>query len=393
MEGLGSNGFTIKRQPDIIADIEDKQKLVFGTDLELDPSSPDAQFNGLMSDQIAGLWELGLALYTGLDPRAAGGAMLDRISSIAGIVRQQPLSSTATLQMKGVVGTVVPAGSIFSSEAIPHIKFILETEAILDDLGYALGGVIADKEGAVLISSNTITKIETPIAGLSSVTNPNSGNIGRDRETDESLRRRRANSVGLASNSLITSIYSNIANVDGVARTKIYENNTATTNAMDIPAHSLSVFVEGGRDSDIAEVIANKRSLGCGLVGSTTAIYEDTNGFVHDIKFSRPTNTPVYIKITAEKLSNWDTNAHARIAAAIVGYAKGESSACNDFLGYGIGDDVYGTQLIYGLAAENTIRIQSVLVGSSAPANTQIQNITFDEIATFDEVNVEIVYV
>lgn len=393
MAGLDSTGFSIKRQPEIVAEIETDQKTTFGADLELDPSSPDAQFNGLMSDQLAAVWELGLALYSGLDPRTAGGIMLDRISAIAGIVRQQAFPSTATVQLSGTIGAVIPAGTIYSAPAIPNVKFSMDAEVILDGLGFGIGEVTADTEGAILVSAGSITKIDTPVAGLDSVTNPSAGNTGINRETDEELRRRRSNSVGLASTSMVTAIESNVANVEGVERTKLYENIDTVPDANGIPAHSIAVYAQGGQDTDIAEAIALKRSGGCGLFGSTSSPYVDTNGFTHPIKFSRPTVVPIFIQITASKLPNWDINANTRISEAVVSYAKGESLTCNSFLGYDIAEDVYGSQLIYGLAAEESIRVQQILVGISAPAGDQIQTIEFDELSTFDTANVEIVYV
>lgn len=393
MSGLGSTGFAIKRQPEIVAEIETDQKTVFGAGLELDPSSPDAQFNGLMSDQLAAIWELGLALYSGLDPRTAGGVMLERVSAIAGILRQQAVPSTATVQLFGTVGTVIPAGTIYSAPSIPNVKFIMDAEVVLDSLGYALGEVTSDTEGAILVAASTITKIETPVTGLSTVTNPSPGNTGIDRETDEELRRRRAESVGLASTSMVEAIRSNIANTVGVERTKIYENTDVVPDANGIPAHTIATYVQGGQDSDVAEAIALKRSGGCGLFGSTTSSFTDTNGFTHDIKFSRPTDIPIFIKITASKATSWDVNANDRIKTAVVDYANGESDACDDFLGYDISEDVYGTQLIHGLMGETSIRIQSVLVGTSSPAGDQVQAIGFDELASFITTNVEIVYV
>lgn len=393
MPGLGTTGFEIKRQPEIIADLTDAQKAVFGEDLVLDPSSPDAQFNGLMSDQFAALWELGLQLYSGLDPRTAGGLMLDRLASIAGIVRQQAFPSTASVLLLGTVGAVIPAGTIFSAPTIPGVKFSLNAEVTVDVSGSVIGEVTADVQGAILVAKNTITKIETPISGLSSVTNPTAGNIGIDRETDEELRRRRANSVGLAATSMVSSIYSSVANLAGVTNVKLYENTDTIPDANGVPAHSMALYVRGGVESEIASAIALKRSAGCGLSGDITSLFTDSNGFTHTIKFSRPTDVPVYIQITAVKTPTWDINANARITQAIVDYASGTSLSGTSFLGFDISEDVYSPQLVYGLAEEGSILVQQILVGSSAPASLQVLDIAFNEIPTFNIANVEIVYV
>lgn len=393
MAGLSSNGFDIKRQPEIVADIELDQKTVFGDDLELDPSTLDAQLNGLLSDQLASVWELGLELYSGLDPRTAGGIMLDRISSIAGIIRQQAVPSTATLALTGDVGTVVPAGTIFSASVIPGVKFALDTEIVIDSLGNGIGEVTADTDGATIIAANTITTIDTPVSGLTEVTNPVAGQTGIDRETDEELRIRRAQSVALGSTSMVESIVANVANVEGVSRTKLYENIGTITDSNGIPAHSMEVIVSGGQDSDVAEAIALKRSAGCGLHGTTSSPYVDSNGYSHDVNFSRPVDKPIYIQITAVKTANWDINANERISQAVVDYANGDSLACGDFLGYDIADDVYGSQLVLGLAGEGSIIVKQILVEDVSPATLQFVDLGYNELASFDIANVEIIYV
>lgn len=394
MAGLGSNGFEIKRQPEIVADIEADQKTVFGADLILDPSSPDAQFNGLMSNQLATLWQLGLDVYSGLDPRTANGLMLDRISAINGISRQQPTPSVAVIDLFGTNGSVIPQGTIFSSPDIPNIKFTLDAEVTISGTGSISGEVTADTLGATLIAPDTITKIDTPVSGLTSVTNPSAGQTGIDQETDEELRKRRALSISLGSVSMIESIFSAVANITGVEKTKMYENITNGVDTNGLPAHSIEVLVKGGAESDISKAIADNRSVGCDLFGTTTSPYVDRNNFTHDIKFSRPVEVPIFVQITASKLPNWDINTNTDIQSAIVGYGNGTGGVfCSDFLGYQISEDVYGTQLIYALASITSISITQILVGIASPAGLQLQPIAYNELATFLEANIEIIYV
>jgi len=93
--GLTKNGYETKNLQEIVDDIESAQKTVFGTELVLDASSPDKQLNGLLSERIAILWELGLDIWASLDPRTASGVQLDRLSSIIGVTRNQASATTA----------------------------------------------------------------------------------------------------------------------------------------------------------------------------------------------------------------------------------------------------------------------------------------------------------
>lgn len=394
MSGLTANGFEVKRQSEILEDIETDQKAVFGDDLILDSSSPDGQFNGLISDQMATLWQLGLSIYSGLDPRTASGLMLDRISAIAGIQRLQASPSTANVSLTGSIGAIIPANTKFSAESIPNVKFTLDSEIVLDSSGNGSGGVTADTLGAIIVASNTITKIDTPVSGLLTVNNTASGATGVDEETDEELRRRRANSLSLGSISMVESIESNVGQIDGVDRTKLYENLDTVVDENGLAPHSIEVFARGGADASVAEAIALKRSAGCGLAGTTSSPWTDNNGFVHDIKFSRPSQIPIFVEVTATKLPNWDINANDNIATAIANYGNGtEESACDGFLGYEIAQDVYGGELIFSLGGVSGISIKQILVGRTSPGTSQVEAIEFNELAIFDTANISVNYV
>lgn len=392
--GLTENGYEIKRQPEIVEEIEEDQKTAFGSDLILDPSSPDAQLNGLLSNQLAKLWQNGLDIYSGLDPRTANGIMLDRISAIAGLDRKQETSSIATVDLSGSVGAVIPENTIFSAPDIPNVKFSLDSEITLDAQGVGIGEVTSDTLGATLIAPNSITKIDTPVSGLNTVNNENAGQSGTDQETDEELRTRRAYSLSLGSVSMINSIISAVANVDGVDRAKLYENSTEVVDAHGLTPHSIMQIVRGGSDTDIAIAIADNRSVGSGMNGDVLVSYTDKNDFDHNIRFSRPTEVPIFVQITATKLQNWDIYTDEIIKNLIVGYGNGTDGIyCGDFLGYQISEDVYGSQFIYSLVSVTEIIVKEILVKSSDPADQQLQTIEFDELATFSTENIEIIYV
>ena len=394
MAGLSGLGFEIKRQPEIVAEINADQILAFGEDLALDPSSPDAQLNGLLSDMIANLWEKGLDIYSNLDPRTANGIMLDRISAIAGVARLQASPSTVTVTLSGTIGAVIPAGTLFSADEIPNVKFSLDVETVLDGIGVASAEATANTLGAIIVAKNVITKIDTPVSGLDTVLNTSAGQTGIDQETDEELRARRANSISLGSSTMIESIYSNVANTEGVDRTKIYENIDVSPDANGVPAHSLEIFARGGQDSEVSKAIATTRSLGCGLHGTTTAPYIDSNGFSHAVKFSRPVDVPVFVKVTAKKLANWDIDTNAKVTDAIVGYGNGTSQEiCGEFGGYQIAEEVYSSQLIFSLVGISGISISSILVDRVSPATKLSEPMAYNEIGTFSDVNIEVVYV
>ena len=122
--------------------------------------------------------------------------------------------------------------------------------------------------GAVETTVGTITNTVTKVLGVVSVNNA-SGAIqtGQDEETDQELRIRRQQSVSIGSTGYLNGILGDILNLDGVTDGKVYENDTSATDSNGIPAHSIWAIVEGGANSDIANVIYAKKTAGAGMLG------------------------------------------------------------------------------------------------------------------------------
>ncbi|MCV5209418.1 hypothetical protein OFC00_31520, partial [Escherichia coli] len=77
--------------------------------------------------------------------------------------------------------------------------------------------------------------------------------VGVAAETNAELRVRQSQSVALPSLTPFEAVDGAIANISGVTRHKLYENDTDTTDANGLPPHSIAAIVEGGD----ATVIAN----------------------------------------------------------------------------------------------------------------------------------------
>ena len=65
-----------------------------------------------------------------------------------------------------------------------------------------------------------------------------------------------------------------------------------------IPAHTLSVLVQGGNANRIAEAIWRKKPPGIGTDGSLSRVVTDEKGQEHTVKFSRPGMLTVHFNIT-----------------------------------------------------------------------------------------------
>lgn len=114
MTGLNDNGLTIKRLPDIIAELEAALKLQFGNDLDLSENSLFGIINTIYAAANAENWELLQALYNAFIIDVASGKQLDDLAALLNLTRLKPTKSFGDLELFGVASTIVPTGTQFS---------------------------------------------------------------------------------------------------------------------------------------------------------------------------------------------------------------------------------------------------------------------------------------
>jgi uncharacterized phage protein gp47/JayE len=227
--------------------------------------------------------------------------------------------------------------------------------------------------------AGSITRIATPKAGWTSVSNAAAANPGNAVETDSQLRARQQISTAIASVSPMDSLMGTVSAVAGVRRSKGYENDTVTTDVNGVPAHSICVVVEGGESADIAEAIALKKTLGTGTFGTTTVDVLDAGGNTIPIKFSHVVNVGIYAKVTINSLTGYTAITGQVIKDAIVDCINNLS----------IGEYVYINKIIaaaslWGTAEGDTFTITSVELGREGDSPQTSDNnvaIDFDEVA------------
>lgn len=111
-----------------------------------------------------------------------------------GLERKPASKAVGSVTFTGQAGTIIPAGTIVStqSDAVSEaITFETTREAMIGADGTVTVSIQAVEEGTKgNVGANTITLLETYIAGVESVTNENPTTGGADIEDDDSLRQR-----------------------------------------------------------------------------------------------------------------------------------------------------------------------------------------------------------
>lgn len=243
-----------------------------------------------------------------------------------------------------------------------------------------IGDLVAQEYGPVTQDPNTIDTITTPVLGWDSVTNPTSAIAGRFIETDEELRERfRVSKFERASN-IIEALYSALINLDGVEEVVIYENDTDIVDSNGVPAHSFLPIVLGGISSAVARAIWENKPLGIRSYGNTIIPITDSQGFPHDIGFSRPDPVPIYISMTLTTDSLFPQDGEQVIKDDIVAYMKAT---------FGIGDDILYSRIYTPINAVPGHYVNSLTIGTS-PSPVGVGNIpiAFDELYSLDPNNI-----
>lgn len=315
---IDETGMHIPTYTDIRDDLLNSMKQIFGNDIYIDEDSQDYQQISIFAKKIFDTNALALLVYNNRTVNTAIGVGLDNICALVGIKRKPATYSTVQLVITGIASTVISKGQV--SDQNDEHKWNLPEEVTIPESGTITVEATCNDAGDIIAQSNTITKILTPVYGWFSVVNNFNGSGGVDQESDAELRARYALATSAPSETVFESIIASLYTVSGVTRIKGYENDTGSADANGIPAHSISMVVEGGDDTDVATEIYYKKTPGCGTYGTTSVDIVSFSGNTTKINFYRPTYKNVYVKVSLKKLSSYNDSYAYDIKNAIVNY-------------------------------------------------------------------------
>jgi len=433
-------GFQKKTLATIKTELETSFKSIFGNDIDLDPTGPIGQLIGVLSQEMADLWDGANEIYTSRNPSEATGLSLDNISGETGIRRIDSTKTKAeNVLLDGDEGTIIAVGkqtkqannallySLLTAVTItkaaalklklePNSSFPLAGGEVftvtLDAVPYTYNGIAsdtidvvidalvstitggaftgtvsnendeflvingedsdsdtipdtafsavwtgtfdlellasggtfeADEFGANALPATTLDTIATPVTGWDGVTNPKAGVTGREVETDDALRIRRALTF-LAGNATEEAIRSAVLNeVSGVVSVSVSSNRTLVVDGSGLPPKSFEVVVEGGTDADLAQEIWETMPAGIESFGSTSEIIIDSQGNNQTINFSRPETMFVWIKVKRSFNTEepYPTDGDTQIKNSIVAYGLINLDPGTDLIRQRLSEPVY----------------------------------------------------
>ena len=313
MSTLDATGLTIDTIQEIITQLEDGYKLIYGNDIIIDSNTPDGQLINLYAQSVRDLLEVIQQINSGFDIEQAIGVVLDQRVSLLGIQRQGATFTQQQVQI--TVNNAVtlegldadannPDGTGYTVADDTGKEFIL-----LDTFNAPSEGVYnltfrAKDLGSITTIPNTITNPVTIILEVTDINNSTGAlEIGLDGELDATLRLRATQSTANRAKGFIDSLTGNLLNIDGVTDARVFENYTDVIDVDGIPAHGIWAIVEGGANTDIADTIYFTKNAGCDMKGAIAIDITTVNGSIFTILFDRPASKELYIRFDIQKLN------------------------------------------------------------------------------------------
>lgn len=330
-----STGVVIPDTATILEEINNEWRAAFGSDIELDPATPQGVIIAADVEYRDGVMRNNAALANQINPDIAGGVYLDAIWRLTRGQRRGATRSTIPgVILGGQDGTLVPAGSAAEVEGTRAV-FVTAAAVIIgaSTPGVAVVDMVARDFGPIGAPVGQLINVATSVLGWETVTNPNAATVGRLVESDAESRRRRRNTLGLQSTGLAEAVTSALYELPTVRSLKFRENWESTTQVIDgitLKPHSLWVCVDGGTDLEVASTLLTVKGGGCGYNGLVSiTITEPTSGQPCPVLFDRPLQVIVYARVTA-KYNN--TDGATIIPDAIMSYANGELEGEDGFV-------------------------------------------------------------
>lgn len=369
---ITDKGITTETLPEIQARLESKFRSIYGQDINLDPSTPDGQWLGIISQELANCNEIISGVVRMLNPYTATGRWLTDRALYAGVVRRgAQYSRVDKLIVTGSKGVMLPSGMVMRDSN--GNKWVTERQYKLNDLGSAEISARSRELGVFELSTGDTLDTESLIVGIDKITASKKSVNGNEEETDGELLIRFMKSHAINNEDDRAGIQAAVSALPDVKECVVYENFTGSTDDKSVPPHSVNVVVVGGDSKDIAKTIIRKKKGGCGMMGDISESVM-VAGLQRTAKFDRAKEKKITVKVTVKRIQSGIDYQEETTKNAIAG---------NKFT---IGHDVYATNLYCSIPNQDEFVVTGITVNGG-----QSVSVGYREIAVIkpEDVNVD----
>lgn len=354
---------------DILQSLIASYQAIFGSDVVLTPDTQDYQNLAIRAAAQNDSNNATIAAYNTFNPAASLGAGQDSTYKINGIRRESATYSTIPAEIVGPAGTVINFGIVQDQNGN---LWDLPNPVEIPDSGTITVTATAEQLGDISATAGAAT-FYTKVLGSPTVTFTADATPGAPVESNGAFRQRQTISTSLTSITPLQAIAAALANLVGVERSIVYENQGVTPDGNGVPGHSICAVVQGGDSTAIAQTIEQTKAPGTGtgngMPGITTIGIFDPSGVPVNISFYELALTGIYVSLSITPLQGYVSSTGDAIVAAIVAFINS----------LGIGDTVYynwlfGPASLYGSGLEFTFKISALTIGL-APAPVGVADI------------------
>lgn len=317
------NGLQTLTQTEIVDNLTQDFKEIYGEDINVESNSPDGQAINIFAQMLEDQYELLSQVNASFDPDQAIGTVLDQRCAINGIQRKGGTYTYVTIEVEADrsvtldgIDRVAPEQAYTVSDNEGNLFVLSATSPINSGTSQLVFRAL--NVGNVEVLPNTITTPVTIILGVLSVNNPGVATTqGTNEETDAELRERRKRSVSISNQGYVDGLAAALENLSDVTKVSVYQNRGNTTDADGIPGHSIWVVIQGGTDEEIGQVMDNKVAGGVGMKGSQSVNVQQSDGQVATYYFDRPSAQTLYVQLDITPLDG-QTVVYDDIKSALV---------------------------------------------------------------------------
>lgn len=303
---ITENGIEIDDLKTIVDNLTESFKNIYGQDINVEQSTPDGQLINIAAQSKIDTLELAVALYNLFNPETVRGIPQDNLYKLVGLTRKASAFTFVEVEVT-TTGPCILQGLDDAAEDINGTgytvsdnignNFILLNTEYINSAGSYLLAFRAQNVGAIEVLPNTITNMVSVIGNVSGVNNPTIPYIvGQEGETDAQFNIRFNKSRALGSTGQDDGLLAQLLNINLVTGAYVHDNRTSLTDSTGTAGHTVWCIVEGGTNSDIAEVIYANLTAGCGMRGEVEVEVTKLNGKLETIRFDRPSYQNLHVK-------------------------------------------------------------------------------------------------
>jgi uncharacterized phage protein gp47/JayE len=317
--GITPAGFVAKPYAQILQDIQTAQLATMSAAIDLSPTGPLGQQNGIVANAMASLWALLGTAYNSFNRQAVEGAGADNLGDLTGIPREggsyTQVACTLTFSNTSTFAPGTLVANVAGNTALTFANLYAVTGATTVGNVVMQSLVIGETPS---INPGTLTAITNPVSGWTSITNPLQQSVlGSNEELDAAYVARQEKELGSQGScnphaTVAALVALGAAQSPPIPVTVELLENTGNTNytppgsSLVLPPNSYALVIydgatgwaTGAGEALIAATIWANKPAGIGTIGTIAVTYTDPLLGNQIVYFSTPTPVPLYFQIT-----------------------------------------------------------------------------------------------